>query len=49
MGPQDVAIALVAATFPKGLVKNKVLFLTETPNDCKKTLFYASSDSATRK
>ena len=25
MGPQDVAIALVGATFPKGLVKNKVL------------------------
>ncbi len=25
VGPQDVAIALVAATFPKGLVKNKVL------------------------
>ena len=25
VGPQDVAIALVGATFPKGLVKNKVL------------------------
>ena len=28
------------------LVKNKVLFLTETPNDCKKTLFYAGAPYA---